>query len=588
MKRLFITFTVLLIAVTGCRDEEVNDPNSYNSGNFPATISQLQSVLVGAYSQQRSNSLYGFEYLSKVIFSLDHTADLGFTEFSQWNEMQTNNVTPSNSYGEGTWNDLYTGVQRSSTFLAAAENYRSKFMKAGEEKEVRLMEGEAHFLRAFFYFHLINLYGESYIVNGAGGNAKGVPLIPTVKTVADTQVPRSSVKEVWDYIIADLAKSVELLGNQTWAGNNVSRVTGVAAKALLGKAYVFTEDWANAKSTLKDVIDNGGKTLVPFATYRNIFNGDNEFSSESIYEINVERDLTSGFGTFTGPNITTAAGLIYAPTVMQDNGSAGAFGFGNIFLHDKNLQRFGFRLPVWTLVENPDFDPDQDGDIDNLKQVIDPTYVAQSKQFRLDNTVDPRLYVSALQPWVDELNDGTRNRLVLRAKEIASNLQPLYHGWSLRKMANLQGVLWSFKATDDANIYFLRLADVYLLYAEACSESGDNTSALEYINKVKRRAYNYPVNAPSAVDYPSLTSPTKANDPVLGNSPLRYERWAELFGEGQWWFDVCRWKVGDKEAAFYGKTIPGNIQWSDSKSYKLPIPTAEINTNTKIQQSDGY
>ena len=257
-------------------------------------------------------------------------------------------------------------------------------------------------------------------------------------------------------------------------------------------------------------------------------------------------------------------------------------------MHDKNLERFGFQLPLFTLVNNPDFDSDQEPGIDNLEKIIDPDYVDQSIELRADKAVDPRLYISALQPWVDELNDGTRNRLVLKAKEIATNLQPAYQGWSLRKMTTLKGILWNFKATDDSNIYFLRLADIYLLYAEACAATGDNALALEYINKVKRRAYDYPVEGASPVDYASLTSATKATDASLANNPLRYERWAELFGEGQWWFDVCRWKIGDKEAAYYGKTIPGTIQWSDAKSYKLPIPTAEINTNTKILQSDGY
>ncbi len=589
MKRFIILTLVFISFATSCtNDDNVSDPGSYNAGNFPSTLTQLQSVLTGVYSQQRANGLYGFEYLSKMIFSLDHTADLGFTEFPQWNEMQTNNVSVSNAYAEAAWDALYTGVQRSSTFLTATENYREKYMKAGEEMEVDIMEGEARFLRAFYYFHLVNLYGETFIIDGVGGDAKGVPIIPTVKTIADTQVARSTVREVWDYIIADLMQSVTLLENQTWTGNNIARVSGFAAKGLLGKAYIFTQDWANAKNVLKDVIDNSGKTLVAFDTYKNIFNGQNEFSQESIYEINVDRDLTSMFGTFSGPNITTAAGLIYAPTVMQDDASAGAFGYGNIFLHDKNLERFGFQLPIPTLVDNPDFDSGEDPGIDNLEKVIDPDYFDDSNQLRVDKSVDPRLYISALEPWVDELNDGTRDRLVLKAKEIASNLQPLYYGWSLKKMSTLQGILWNFKATDDSNIYFLRLADIYLLYAEACLETGDNTNALEYINKVKRRAYSFPINSASPVDYATLTSPTKATDASLANNPLRYERWAELFGEGQWWFDVCRWKIGDTEADFYDTTIPGDIQWSDAKSYKLPIPTAEINTNTKILQSSGY
>jgi hypothetical protein len=151
--------------------------------------------------------------------------------------------------------------------------------------------------------------------------------------------------------------------------------------------------------------------------------------------------------------------------------------------------------------------------------------------------------------------------------------------------------------SDKWDYYLLRLADVYLLYAEACINTGDNTDGLEYLNKVKRRAYSLPVNTPSAIDYKSLTDKTPAAnpldpDPVLGNNPLYYERWAELFNEGSWWFDVCRWKIGDSEAAYFGSALnctqPLSTTFTDSRSYQWPIPLSEINTNSKIVQNPGY
>lgn len=107
---------------------------------------------------------------------------------------------------------------------------------------------------------------------------------------------------------------------------------------------------------------------------------------------------------------------------------------------------------------------------------------------------------------------------------------------------------------------------------------------------MKRRAYSYPLNATSPVDYKSLTDKTSANDPNLMSNPLYYERWAELFAEGHWWFDVGRWRIGAGEAAFYGNTLPtgGKIEWSDQRSYAFPIPTSEVSTNAKIVQNPGY
>jgi hypothetical protein len=146
---------------------------------------------------------------------------------------------------------------------------------------------------------------------------------------------------------------------------------------------------------------------------------------------------------------------------------------------------------------------------------------------------------------------------------------------------------------DKWNWYFLRLADVYLLYAEANIGTNNNAVALEYLNKVRRRAYGLPIDNPSAVDYASLTAATPAiADPVLGTNPLRYERWAELFHEGHWWFDVCRWRLGPQEAAFYGtaRNLTTPLTFNETKSYSWPIPLTEFNANAKIagQQNPGY
>ena len=103
-----------------------------------------------------------------------------------------------------------------------------------------------------------------------------------------------------------------------------------------------------------------------------------------------------------------------------------------------------------------------------------------------------------------------------------------------------------------------------------------------------------PVNEPSAVDYASLTSSTKAakSDINLANNPLRYERHAELFAEGHWWFDVCRWHIGANEAAYYDTGISdgSTIKWNDGRSYAYPIPGDEISANPEIagHQNPGY
>ncbi len=87
------------------------------------------------------------------------------------------------------------------------------------------------------------------------------------------------------------------------------------------------------------------------------------------------------------------------------------------------------------------------------------------------------------------------------------------------------------------------------MYAEACHYTGDDNDALTYINLVHNRAYD----GSQPGYYTSLNQATMVTDPTdpLYNNPLRYERYVELFGEGGWYFDVCRWGIGAQEAAYY-------------------------------------
>ena len=148
---------------------------------------------------------------------------------------------------------------------------------------------------------------------------------------------------------------------------------------------------------------------------------------------------------------------------------------------------------------------------------------------------------------------------------------------------------YGWNESSNCNFYIIRMADIYLLYAELMAETAPAT-ALEYINKVHRRAYGYAPETACPYDYTSLTDRTRAyfeSDP-LAHDPLRYERWAELFGEGQWWFDLRRYRSGASEAAYYEKTSHGAITWKGDESYVQPIPQLELERNKNMHQSTGY
>ena len=222
---------------------------------------------------------------------------------------------------------------------------------------------------------------------------------------------------------------------------------------------------------------------------------------------------------------------------------------------------------------------------------------------------DPRLFVCALQPFVDEVQmtiDGEKGTRKVAQVEFGKwwemdpstgNDPQNFYGWPVRKYNFLEGhLLNESKNVAGYNIYFIRLLDIYLMYAELLRDEGNEALALEYVNKVHRRAYGYDPDSPSLVDYSSLSDRTKTADPEdhLANDPLLYERWAEMFGEMRWWEDVRRLRIGKQEAEYY-KTVSGpgaaktNLVWND-KTYAMPIPAREFESNPSpgMVQTPGY
>ena len=388
---------------------------------------------------------------------------------------------------------------------------------------------------------------------------------------------------------------------------------------------------------------------MPFNIYQQAFNSpaypgslnnntDQKFNQESLFELAVDRvPGNGGYGIFGNtPNLylTSSMGLFLAPSGYKDDGLNGmALGYGDGYISNENLLRFGFKvspdsLSLSSLVPNQNFIANSTTTLGYVSTTKVPGVYYQhvSDSFRTTGAADPRLYVCAMEPFMDtvlcsqsgSISDRYK-RPVCKAENLGVNniSSDPFLAWSFKKYQTIDaGIQLELEQSDGSNLYFLRLADIYLLYAEACMNTGDNTDALEYINKVHRRAYNQPVNSPSGVDYASLTDLTKAgaSDVDLGNNPLAYERHAELFGEGNWWFDICRWgnstnstpggannfnsNFGQNEAAEYGSDLtPLPIlpsRWTNTQSYSYPIPSAEINANTSLTtqpnggQNPGY
>lgn len=521
-KILNILIIVYLIFSNSCSEDfvQVANENEIDAANFFNRVEDFELALTGVYSSVKTFELYGSDFLVKGLYGLPHTADQDWLGHNVWNQLYRNEVTSDNGVVQEFWRGWWRVVGRANDFIENADKFLANDEKSASQKEqIELMKGQAHFLRAFAYFHMVRLWGEDNPARNA--NAKGIQLVLKVPTSReDMFISRNTVGEIYDQIEADFTTAEQILP-ESWDDADIARVTSYAAKGYLGKVALYQEDYQSAINYFEEIINNNDFDLVDWENYEGMFHGENEFSEESLFEINFSEDLAEN--TWDG-GLGSNVALLIAPK---------GTGWSNVYPHDVNIQRFGS---------------------------------------------DPRLRVNALEPGVDSVVTGDGEKVPLQV--FVPDEDAL--GWSFKKYVPLDYSVYASNRNYGANIVMMRLADIYLMYAEALNASGQDGEAAEYMNKVRRRAYGFDPDTPeTSVDYTGL-----AGDQLRDS--IREERFRELFAEGHRWYDIVRWDIADKEAAKYPKVRSGEIIFNNPHDNYLPIPVSELETNTKMTQSNGY
>jgi len=170
------------------------------------------------------------------------------------------------------WRHSYQGI------YAANQVIENTPKIDADEQTKQIIVGEAKFIRAFFYFYLLNDFGH-------------IPLITkTPKSEKEFYTPQAEPEAVWAQIEQDLQDAKAVLPDQ-WPGEWLGRATKGAATAFLGKVYLFQKKWSLAEQEFRDVM-NMGYGLVD--DFESLFTGENEWSEESIFEINFTMDDQGG------------------------------------------------------------------------------------------------------------------------------------------------------------------------------------------------------------------------------------------------------------------------------------------------------
>ena len=588
MKKKFIYYSLLFVAILSCNDEFTTQPAvGALSDEAVQNEEGIALLLTGAYSGLDGNrqNLAGSQFaVSPDNWWFDVMSDdahKGSTDGDQstLTDLERFNITTSNDYVLGKWSALYAGVNRANAVIALVGELT--------EGDFTAQMAEARFLRGYANFELQKIYGS--------------PAYISEENFAASEFNQPNSGDIWAQVEADFEFAVaNLPDTQPEAG----RPTSWVAKAFLGKAHLFQSDFPNALTFLQDVINNG-----PFALnveFLDNFRAAGENASESVFAVQFAADDALSFNgngngstlNFPGAGPTGTCCGFYQPSV--DLGNAYETGPDGLPLLDTFND-----ADIKNDYGQPSFVTDANGvveDADGNPVLTEFTPFAGNLDPRIDYTMGRRgidyngYGINVGQAWIRSTTADIGSSPYLSKKNV----------YQFDEIDVNQGVGEWGQQRSGINYNIMRFADVLLMAAEAAVETGDVATALTYVNMVRERAKNMtfvpqldadgaPIAGTAAANYVIEPYPSFPNADFARNA-VRFERRLELAMEGHRLFDLRRWGTTVQVLNAYitneSRTITamaGAISPYTATFDALPIPINAIDLSSGVlSQNPGY
>ncbi len=269
---------------------EVDNPNDQlNSDLVFSDSSTATSAVTGIYSEMLTNRNL-FSNSAITLYCGMSADELYFYSPGLKDEFFKNQITQANhiNIDNAFWQPAYKFIYSSN--LAIEKLAQSQKISISLRNQ---LTGEAKFIRAFCYFHLVNLFGD-------------VPLVTATKYQDVATVSKASTTEIYSQIINDLNEAKALLGDRYVSTERV-RPNKWTAAALLSRCNLYIGRWQDALSEANEVINSGQYSLEP--DLNNVFL---KSSTESIWQL---MPVRPGFDTYEGLEILPASPFSY-PTYL--------------------------------------------------------------------------------------------------------------------------------------------------------------------------------------------------------------------------------------------------------------------------------
>lgn len=571
MKKIIIYLSVLVVSFSlkGCYDLDTYPGDKLGESLFWKNEEHVKQGMMGIYGMMKDTRAYGY------LFCMDHLADIAYGY--DYYMMYLGTYTDRTGEIQNRWQSTYDGIQRANSFI------RSVSAMDGITDELKNEYiAEAKFLRAFFYFTLMDLYGPvPYYDETTNLNVDYINL----------KNPRSSVEEIRAYILKDLDEAIRLL-KVKHADADYGRATKGAAYALRGKVYLYNKEWKNAIADFEEIVNNKSNDYgygldADYARLFKLYNGAK--SEEMIFAIQNK----SGVGTEYGMQLQalmgsrSAFGSCWNNTVPSTQlADMYEFADGRPFNWDEIFPGYNSATPE-ERKELLSVELDPSGAVVGLRDA-DTTKILSAYTNR-----DPRLMATMIVPYsiykgcvgktqprdmlfaIDHDLQGNENQGTIRNNK----------GWVsylYRKFVaeyDLGGAI-SDRIHTPFEFPLIRYADVVLMLAEAYNEDGQLEKAVTEFNKVRARVNMPGLNSGAA--WMAVTSKDQMAERI------RKERALEFAGEGlrfsdlrRWGWDIASKALSEVDAVnIFGETL--YTHKFSQRDMLWPIPGVEIERNPAL------
>ncbi|MEX1239935.1 MAG: RagB/SusD family nutrient uptake outer membrane protein [Cyclobacteriaceae bacterium] len=525
---------------------------------------------------------YGDDVLEDRTDGVVHNFDQGNYSFwthskaSQfWGTIGIANDNGTSAKGKkGYWQHGWYGIRKANTALRNLSKLTS-----GTQEERDLIAGQAYFFRGYLHFEIMRSWG-------------GVAYVDSVYSPTDEiRLPRLSYRETALKAAADFRKAAELLpaswdetiAGQATAGQNDGRITKGAALGYLGKNLLY------AASPLMNGVSTGSYTYdeALCSEAAEVFDELIQLANQGYHSLRPWADYFKNFYTLVAEMPIGTEVIFNNPVYMYKRWNYG----------EHQLQVLGgwgmYASPTANYVEY--FGMNNGLPIGEADSGYDPMKPWDNRE--------PRFYYNIVKGGDRLITTANASKAPLdefaqfqvggRHRNPNNSISGYGHTKFRPLTANNRDNGWG------NNFFYecpqMRLADIYLMYAEAVNEAfgpmgsvGGGPTAIEAVNIIRSRA--------QVADIDSRFTGTKETF----REAIRVERAVELAFEGHRWFDLRRWYVShlpqyrekyeleyDKDQTYFKKVLARTIVFEE-KHYWLPFAVGQVTLYPEFEQNPGW